>query len=61
MFPTVIIGPDGALCGRLQAALEETGQIDVMRTIDHYPEGIELIRTLRAHAVEVVFVSFESI
>ena len=61
MFQSIIIGPDRQLCGRLGAALEATGEVEVVRTIDHYPTGIDLVRTLRANAAELLFLSFESI
>jgi pilus assembly protein CpaE len=61
MFRSVIIGPDGELCARLQAALEATGRVEVKRTLDRYPEAIDLVRTLRAHAAEILFISFESV
>jgi pilus assembly protein CpaE len=61
VFQSVIIGPDPELCARLQAALEATGQVEVARTIDHYPSVIDLVRVLRAHAAELLFISFESV
>jgi len=61
MFRSVIVGPDRELCARLQAALETTGHVEVSRTIDRYPEGIDLVRALRAHAAEILFISFESV
>ena len=61
MFQSVIIGPDPELCARLQAALEATGQVEVARTIDHYPAVIDLVRVLRANAAELLFISFESV
>jgi len=54
MFQSVIIGPDGELCARLQAALEATGQVEVTRTFDHYPTAIDLVRALRAQAAELL-------
>jgi len=61
VFQSVIIGPDRELCARLQAALEATGDVEVIRTIDHYPTAIDLVRALRAHAAELLFLNFESI
>jgi pilus assembly protein CpaE len=58
---SIIISPDHELGRRLTAALEATGQVEVARTIDHYPTAIELVRTLRALATEVVFIDFESL
>jgi pilus assembly protein CpaE len=58
---SIIISTDHELGRRLTAALEATGQIEVDRTLDHYPTAIELVRTLRALATEVVFINFQSL
>ncbi len=58
---SIIITPDHELGRRLTAALEATGQIEVDRTIESYPTAIELVRTLRALATDVVFISFDSL
>ena len=58
---SIIISPDHELGRKLTAALEATGQVEVDRTLDHYPTAIELLRTLRALATEIVFVNFESL
>ena len=58
---SIIISPDHELGRRLTAALEATGQVEVDRTLDHYPTSLELVRTLRALATEVVFINFESL
>jgi len=60
MLRSIIICPESALAGRLDAALQATGEITLVRTIPHYPNLTELVRTLRAHAPEVVFLSFEA-
>ncbi|HWZ33339.1 MAG TPA: hypothetical protein VNX18_18485 [Bryobacteraceae bacterium] len=61
MLRSIIICPNTELAGHLQAALAATGEVSVGRTIDRYPNSIDLVRTLRAHAPEVVFLSFESL
>src|SRR5438045_4872789 len=61
MDQSVILGPDPEFCARLQAALEATGQVEVARIIDRYPAVIDLVRVLRAHAAELLFISFESV
>jgi len=58
---SIIISPDHELGRRLTAALEATGLVEVDRTLDHYPTAIELVRTLRALATDVVFINFESL
>jgi pilus assembly protein CpaE len=58
---SIVICPDLALAERLQAAVTATGEITVGRTLNRYPNAIDLVRTLRAHAPEVVFLSFEQV
>ncbi len=58
---SIIISPDHELGRRLTASLEATGQVEVDRTLDHYPTAIELVRTLRALSTDVVFINFESL
>jgi pilus assembly protein CpaE len=57
----IIICPDQDLSDRLEAALQATGDVNVGRVFDQYPIAIDLVRSLRAHAPEVVFLSFESL
>ncbi len=61
MLRSVIISPDQALAEELLTVLEETSQVTVARVLDGYPPAVDLVRTLRAHAVELVFLSFDSI
>lgn len=61
MLRSVIISPDQELADQLVKALEDTTQVTVARILDGYPPAIDLVRTLRAHAAEIVFLSFESI
>jgi Flp pilus assembly CpaE family ATPase len=58
---SIIISTDHELGRKLTAALEATGQVEVDRTLDHYPSAIELVRTLRALATDVIFINFESL
>src|SRR5579862_9354718 len=60
MLRGIIICPDVDLNERLEAILTETGIVGITRTLDRYPNGLELLRFLRAHAPQVVFVSTES-
>jgi pilus assembly protein CpaE len=46
---------------RLESALATLGEVAVGRTFNRYPNAIDLVRSLRAHAPDVVFLSFESI
>lgn len=48
---------------RLEAALTGTlgAELSIGRTLNRYPNPTDLMRTLRAHAPDVVFLSFESL
>lgn len=59
MLRAIIICPDRELSERLEAALQATGEVAVGRVFDRFPVAIDLVRALRAHAPEVVFLSFE--
>ncbi len=61
MFRSIVISPNEQLRSRLVAALDETGHVVIGRSMDCYPAAIDLVRALRAHATEVLFVDFESI
>src|SRR6202158_1059282 len=60
MLRGIIICPDVDLGERLEALLNEIGVVGVIRTLDRYPNALELVRFLRAHAPQVIFVSTES-
>jgi len=60
MLRGIIICPDVDLNERLEAILTEIGIVGITRTLDRYPSSLELLRFLRAHAPQVVFVSTES-
>jgi pilus assembly protein CpaE len=58
---SIIICPDQEMANRLQQAVEATGEVLVGRSLQRYPNAIDLVRTLRAHAPEAVFLSFENL
>ncbi len=60
MLRGIIICPDVDLNERLEAILTEIGIVSITRTLDRYPSSLELLRFLRAHAPQVIFVSTES-
>lgn len=60
MLRGAIICPDHELLAELQDALAETHRVGIVRVIDRYLEGVELVRFLRATAPEVVFLSVGS-
>jgi len=60
MLRTVIIGPDAKQGQQLVKALSAlANELSVGRVLLDYPDDGELIRTLRTHAPEVIFLSFE--
>jgi pilus assembly protein CpaE len=60
MLRGIIICPDTDLSERLETLLNEIGIVSVTRTLDRYPNSLELVRFLRAHAPQVIFISTES-
>jgi pilus assembly protein CpaE len=59
---TIIISPDAGGSERLAETLSGfEGAVQLCRTVDRYPDSIELSRILRAHAPEVIFLSFQAI
>ncbi len=61
MIRCIIICPDPEVSGKLEETLLSVSDVTVFRTITQYPTATELVRTLRAHAPDVIFLSFESI
>ena len=62
MLRTVIISPDEGMAERLGETLASIdGAVELSRFVDHYPPMVDLVRILRAHAPEVVFLSFEDL
>src|SRR5438128_577359 len=60
MLRTIIINPDQDVADELRAAIAATGiRIEVSRVVDHYLSGVDLLRVLRAHAPDILFLSFE--
>ena len=60
MLRAIVICPDNEVNGRLESTLSELGIVTVTRVMDHYPNALELLRFLRAHAPQVVFLSTQS-
>ena len=60
MLRSVIICPDQELSAELRDVLEQTRGIAILRTLDSYPNEVDLVRFLRATAPEIVFLSVES-
>ena len=60
MYRSILISADAEVGSKLKAALEASGHIEIARFIDHYPTGVELIRTVRALAADILFIDFGS-
>ncbi len=61
MLRSIIISPDVELSGRLEAAVTWSQEVSVNRVLEQYPAAIDLVRTLRAHAPDILFLNFESL
>ena len=62
MLRTIIISPDVAIAERLGQTLTGLDDlVQVCKIVEGYPSTVDLSRTLRAHAPEVVFLSFENV
>jgi pilus assembly protein CpaE len=61
MFNSLVVCPDQELSARLEEALKATGNVSVVRVMDRHPGAVEVIRSLRAQAAEILFLSFESV
>jgi len=57
---SVVISPDQQLSASLQDALREMRSVAIVRTLDQYPNHMELGRFLRASAPQVVFLGIDS-
>ncbi|HEY3743138.1 MAG TPA: hypothetical protein VGL53_24995 [Bryobacteraceae bacterium] len=60
MLRGLIISPDVDLAERLGRALNELGQVSVVRSFDHYPNSVELTRAIRATAPELTFIAVDA-
>ena len=60
MLRAIVICPDAELSSRLQRAVTTLGEVTLCRAVTHYPDAVDLVRTLRAHAPDVIFLSFEN-
>jgi len=60
MLRGAIICPDQELSVRLADALSETHAVAIVRTIELYPNEVDLARFLRAAAPELVFMGLQS-
>ena len=56
MLRTIIHSPDRELTFQLQKTLAEIGTCNVVRVVEHRPDGVEMSRILRANGPQVVFI-----
>jgi pilus assembly protein CpaE len=56
----IIISPDRELASHLEAAVTGLAEVALCRTLHKYPTQLDLLRTLRTHGPELIFLSFES-
>jgi pilus assembly protein CpaE len=61
VYRSIVISPDLEIGKKLTAALEASGHVEITRALDHYPTGVELIRTVRALAADILFIDFGSL
>ena len=59
MLRGIIISPDEGLAEELQELLSQVNTVGIVRWVDRYPNAIDLGRTLRAHAPQVVFLGLQ--
>jgi len=60
VFQSIVISPNDKMREQLVSALQATGEVTVARTMERYPTAIDLVRALRAHGVELLFLDFGS-
>src|ERR1700722_8190111 len=61
LFQSIVISPNEKMRDQLVSALQATGEVTVDRTMERYPAAVDLVRGLRAHAAEILFLDFGSI
>ncbi len=61
MFQSIVIAPDQEMGGRLVESLHATEHVAVSKAFRSYPNEVDLTRTLRAHATQIVFLGFTSL
>jgi pilus assembly protein CpaE len=57
----IIVSPDREMGAHLEGAVQALGEVTVCRTLSAYPEEVELMRVIRTHGPQVIFLSFESV
>ncbi len=61
MIPAIIVSPGAGLAAKLQDALAEIGQVQVLRRLGDYPTENDLVRLIRALAPRIFFISVASL
>lgn len=61
MFRSIIISPDEEFGGILENFLQEFGKVAVLRRVAEYPNTLNLVRIVRAHAPHIVFLGLDAV
>ena len=61
MDRSIVICPDEALAEQLASAVVATGEVWINKVIGRYPSALDLVRSMRAHAPDIIFLDFESV
>ncbi len=61
MLRSIIISPDEGFGEILENFLQEFGKVAVVRRVAEYPNGLKLVRIVRAHAPHIVFLGMDSV
>ena len=61
MLRSIVICRDEELARDLESAIDLTGEVSVQKTVYGYPTAIDLVRTIRTHTPQMIFLSVESI
>jgi pilus assembly protein CpaE len=59
MIRSILICPDSELRRECRDELARTPLVEVVRELEFYPEQLDMVRILRAHAPKIVFLSVE--
>lgn len=58
---SIVICSDEALAEQLTNAVVATGEVWINKIIGRYPNALDLVRSMRAHAPDIIFLDFEAV
>jgi pilus assembly protein CpaE len=61
MLRAIVICPDDEVCEHLKEMLATVGVVSIARTLNHYPNELNLTRMVRAIGPQIVFLSVQSL